>query len=33
VIWIVLVIVVVVLLVIFGVVGFNRLRTADVGAQ
>jgi LemA protein len=31
-IWIVL-IVVVVLLVIFGVVGFNRLRTADVGAQ
>ena len=32
-IWIVLVIVVVVLLVIFGVVGFNRLRTADVGAQ
>jgi LemA protein len=33
VIWIVLVIVVVVLLVILGVVGFNRLRTADVGAQ
>jgi LemA protein len=33
VIWIVLVIVVVVLLVVFGVVGFNRLRTADVGAQ
>ena len=32
-IWIVLVIVVVVLLVVFGVVGFNRLRTADVGAQ
>ncbi len=31
-IWIVLM-VVVVLLVIFGVVGFNRLRTADVGAQ
>ena len=31
-IWIVLV-VVVVLLLIFGVVGFNRLRTADVGAQ
>jgi len=31
-IWIVL-IVVVVLLVIFGVVGFNRLRTADIGAQ
>jgi LemA protein len=31
-IWIVL-IVVVVLLVIFGVVGFNRLRTTDVGAQ
>ncbi len=31
-IWIVLVIIVVLLLV-FGVVGFNRLRTADVGAQ
>jgi len=31
-IWIVL-IVVVVLLVIFGVVGFNRLRTTDIGAQ
>ena len=31
-IWIVL-IVVVVLLLVFGVVGFNRLRTADVGAQ
>jgi LemA protein len=31
-IWIVL-IVVVMLLLVFGVVGFNRLRTADVGAQ
>ena len=32
-IWIVLIVVVVVLLLVFGVVGFNRLRTADVGAQ
>ena len=32
-IWIIIVIVLVVLVVGFGVVGFNRLRSADVGAQ